>query len=163
MPKGKLIGICGASGSGKSSLLLAIMGQLNRINGQVTIDGNMSYVPEDFNLFEGTLKENIVMNESFDSSWYYKSIQACNLTNDISLLPGSDDTDVHTVELTMIQKQKIALARAVYANRDINLLDNPLRDSDVIESLEIFDKAIVQVLGLKSVVIITDKVQVSLC
>ncbi|XP_057332166.1 ATP-binding cassette sub-family C member 11-like isoform X1 [Microplitis mediator] len=159
VPKGKLIGICGASGSGKSSLLLAIMGQLNRINGQVTIDGNMSYVPEDFNLFEGTLKENIVMNESFDSSWYYKSIQACNLTNDISLLPGSDDTDVHTVELTMIQKQKIALARAVYTNRDINLLDNPLRDLDKIESLEIFDKAIVQVLGLKSVVMITDKVQ----
>ncbi|XP_034940378.1 multidrug resistance-associated protein 9-like isoform X2 [Chelonus insularis] len=156
--KGRLVGICGASGSGKTSLLLSIMGQLNRVNGQVTIDGTLSYVSEAFCLLEGTFKENIVMEEPFDSTLYYKTIQACNLNTDISLLPGSDDTDISTVDLSASQKQKIAFARAVYTNKDIILLDNPLKDVDLNESLEIFEKSL-KILGNKTIIMISDKIQ----
>ncbi|XP_015127740.1 multidrug resistance-associated protein 9 [Diachasma alloeum] len=158
-PKGRLIGVCGSSKSGKSSLLQAIMGQLHHAGGHVAIDGSCSYVPEEAGLFEGTLKENIILGEAFDASWYYKTIQACRLNEDLNSLPGSDDTDVSTVELTNCQRQKIALARAVYNNRDINLLDNPLGDVERPEGTEIFEKAIVQLLGEKCVILVSDKIQ----
>lgn len=125
------------------------------------MDGNCSYVPEYFCLFEGTLKDNIIMGENFNSSWYYKTIQACHLSEDIAHLPGTDDTDISQVDMTMIQKQKITLARAIFANKDINILDNPLVNMDLLESLEIFEKAIVQILSEKTVILVTDRVQVS--
>ncbi|XP_063982837.1 ATP-binding cassette sub-family C member 5-like isoform X2 [Diachasmimorpha longicaudata] len=157
-PKGRLIGVCGSSKSGKSSLLLAIMGQLHHAGGHVAIDGSCSYVPDEAGLFEGTVKENITLGDAFDASWYYKTIQACRLNEDVNSLPGSDDTDVTTVELTTCQRQKIALARAVYSNRDINLLDNPLGDVERAEGNEIFEKAIVQMLGEKCVILVSDKI-----
>ncbi|KAK0082416.1 hypothetical protein PV325_010425 [Microctonus aethiopoides] len=158
-PKGKLIGICGEPGSGKSSLLLAIMGQLNYVKGHVTIDGTMSYVPENVCLFEGTVKENIIMGDIFDSTWYYKTIQACHLSEEINQLPGTDDTDIYQSHLSVIQKQKIALARAVYSNRNINLFDNPLKDANTEEALKIFEKSIIQILKDQTVIIITDRIE----
>ncbi|XP_011301342.1 multidrug resistance-associated protein 9 isoform X2 [Fopius arisanus] len=158
-PKGRLIGVCGSSKSGKTSLLLGIMGQLNHSGGHVAIDGSCSYVPEEASLLEGTLKENITLGEAFDASWYYKTIQACKLNDDLNSLPGNDDTDVSTVELTNSQRQKIALARALYNNKDINLLDNPLRNVEKTEGLDIFEKAIIQILGEKCVILVSDKIQ----
>lgn len=160
-PKGTLIGICGEPGSGKSSLLLAIMGQLNYVKGHVTIDGTMSYVPENVCLFEGTVKENIIMGDIFDSTLYYKTIQACHLSEDINQLPGTDDTDICISHLSIIQKQKIALARAVYSNRNINLFDNPLKDANTEEALKIFEKSIIQILKEQTVIIVTDRIEVS--
>lgn len=159
-PKGRLIGVCGSSKSGKSSLLLAIMGQLKHAGGHVAIDGTCAYVPEECSLFEGTLKESIIIGETFDAALYYKTIQSCRLNEDLNSLPGNDDTDVSSVEFTNCQKQKIALARAIYNNRDINLLDNPLRDLERVESSEIFEKGIVQLLGGKCVILVSDKIQV---
>lgn len=156
--KGKIIGICGPTGSGKSSLLLTIMGQLNHVSGHVAIDGSCSYVPEDPWLFEGTLKENIIMGETLDPSWYYKTIQASNMSKDLFFLPGSDDTDISIVDLTNSQKQKIAFARAIYTSKDINLFDNPLKDVEQNEALEIFEKSI-KLLGGKTIIIVTNKIK----
>ncbi|XP_043289831.1 ATP-binding cassette sub-family C member 12-like isoform X2 [Venturia canescens] len=158
-PKSKLIGICGSRGSGKTSLLLSLMGHLNIVSGRVTIDGSCSYVSQVPWLFEGTLKENILFGDSLDSSWYYKTIRSCNLAGDLALLPGSDDTDLSTVNLTLGQQQKIVLARAVYTQRDINLLDNPLADVEPEESKDIFEKSVILALGTKTVIMVSDKVQ----
>ncbi|XP_046423906.1 ATP-binding cassette sub-family C member 12-like isoform X1 [Neodiprion fabricii] len=159
-PKGKLIGICGQPGSGKSSLLLALMGHLHHISGHVTRDGTCSYVSETPWLLEGTLKENIIFGETFDSNRYYKALQSCQLNADITLLPASDDTDLTEVNLSPAQKQRITLARAVYARRDINLLDNPLADvSDVNESNQIFEKCFLEAMGRKTVIMVSEKIQ----
>lgn len=159
-PKAKLIGICGSPGSGKTSLLMSLMGHLHSVSGHVTIDGTCSYVSQVPWLFDGTLKENILFGENLDSAWYYKTLRACNLTEDIAQLPGADDTDLSFVNLTLAQKQKIVLARAIYTQRDINLLDNPLSDVENDESKEIFEKSIVHALASKTVIMISDRVQV---
>ena len=76
------------------------------------------------------------------------------------MLPGSDDTDLSLVNLTAAQKEKIVLARAVYTQRDINLLDNPLSDVETEESKDIFEKSIIHALSSKTVIMISDRVQV---
>ncbi|XP_048504960.1 ATP-binding cassette sub-family C member 12-like isoform X2 [Athalia rosae] len=159
-PKGKLIGICGQPGSGKSSLLLALMGHLNHVSGHVTRDGTCAYVSETPWLINGTLKENILFGETFDSNRYYKAIHSCLLNVDMTLLPASDDTDLTEINLTDAQKQRITLARAVYAQRDIQLLDNPLADlSDVNESNQIFERCFSAAMGTKTIIMVSEKIQ----
>ncbi|XP_015584706.1 multidrug resistance-associated protein 9 isoform X2 [Cephus cinctus] len=158
-PKGKLIGICGQPGSGKTSLLLSLMGHLHHISGHVAMDGSCAYVPELPWLLEGTLKENILFGEIFNSNRYYRAIHSCLLHNDMNCLPESDDTDLAFVKMRPAQKQRIALARAVYVHREINLLDNPLADVDINESKDIFEKCIMHAMGSKTVIMVTDKIQ----
>lgn len=93
---------------------------------------------------------------------YYKAIRSCLLHTDMALLPASDDTDLTEINLSTAQKQQITLARAVYARRDINLLDNPLADViDVNESNQIFEKCCLETMGRKTVIMVSEKIQVS--
>ncbi|XP_012284060.1 multidrug resistance-associated protein 9 isoform X2 [Orussus abietinus] len=157
--KGKLIGICGQPNSGKTSLLLSIMGHLHRVSGHVAIDGKCAFAPEVPWLFKGTVKENIIFGENFDSTRYYKAVKLCSLTDDIAALPASDDTELNNLSLTPAVKQKIALARVLYMFKDINILDNPLADVSANDCKEIFEKCIMHALGCKTVIMVSDKIQ----
>lgn len=118
-PKGKLIGICGQVGSGKSSLLLAILGQLQIIKGQLSREGSCAYVSQQAWIVNATLKENILFGEQFDAKRYYQALTICSLKDDLNMLPGGDETEIgeRGINLSGGQKQRVALARAFYANR----------------------------------------------
>ncbi|CAJ0761611.1 2596_t:CDS:10, partial [Entrophospora sp. SA101] len=127
--KGEVIAIVGDVGAGKSSILAAIQGQIKKENGVRKVLGSISYVPHDAWLLNATLKENILFGEDFDSKKYQEVLHCCALNKDLTLLSNKDDTEIGDkgVNLSLGQRQRVSLARAVYSNADIVLLDDPLR------------------------------------
>lgn len=158
-PKGKLIGICGAPKCGKSSLLLAVLGHLHIMCGQVLRGGNCAYVGQRPWIWTATLRDNIVFKEPFQRVRYYHAVQNCVLSEDIGKLPHHDDTQIDETGLSPGQKQRIALARALYSNRDIYLLDNPLSMVDADTAAVVFEKCILKALHGRTVIMATQQVQ----
>ncbi|XP_021928372.1 multidrug resistance-associated protein 5-like isoform X2 [Zootermopsis nevadensis] len=159
--KGHLIGVCGHVGSGKTALLLAALGQLRLVSGQVTRDGSCAYVSQEPWILNATLRDNILFGENFDSKRYYEAIYSCSLTQDINMLPGGDQTEIgeRGINLSGGQKQRLALARALYANRDIYLLDDPLSAVDAYVGTHIFNTCILHALKHKTVILVTHQEQ----
>ncbi|XP_067211383.1 ATP-binding cassette sub-family C member 5 isoform X3 [Linepithema humile] len=164
-PKGKLVGICGHVGSGKSSLLLAALGQLKMTKGHILREGTCAYVSQQAWIVSGTFKENVLFGEEFDAKRYYHAITICDLKEDLNMLPGGDDTEIgeRGINLSGGQKQRVALARAYYANRDVYFLDDPLSAVDPYVGSYIFQKLIVEALGNKSVLFVTHNIQFLKC
>ena len=160
-PKGHLVGVCGQVGSGKTSLLLAVLGQMRLTRGQLARDGSCAYVSQQAWITNGTLRDNILFGETFVSNRYYKVVSSCCLNDDINLLPGNDLTEIgeRGVNLSGGQKQRVALARALYANKDIYLLDDPLSAVDVNVGARLFENYIQGELRNKAVVLVTHQVQ----
>ncbi|XP_020289981.1 multidrug resistance-associated protein 5-like isoform X2 [Pseudomyrmex gracilis] len=160
-PKGKLVGICGHVGSGKSSLLLAALGQLRMTKGQILREGTCAYVSQQAWIINGTVKENILFGENFDARRYYYTVTICDLKDDLNMLPGGDDTEIgeRGINLSGGQKQRVALARAYYANRDIYFLDDPLSAVDAYVGSYIFENLILEGLRNKSVLFVTHNIQ----
>ena len=126
MEKGQLIGIAGAVGSGKSSLISAIMGELNHLNGQVKIKGRLALVPQQAWIYSGTVRENILFGSRFNSQVFDEVIQCSALASDIENWQDKDQTEVGERGLSLSggQKQRISLARALYA-----ILDDQKREN----------------------------------
>ncbi|XP_078051143.1 ATP-binding cassette sub-family C member 5-like isoform X2 [Augochlora pura] len=159
--KDGLVGICGHVGSGKSSLLLAALGQLKMTRGQISREGSCAYVSQQAWIINATLRENILFGNQFDARRYYHAVTVCNLKEDINMLPGGDDTEIgeRGINLSGGQKQRVALARALYANRDIYFLDDPLSAVDVHVGSYIFKNLILGALKNKCVLFVTHQVQ----
>uniref|UniRef100_A0A8C2ZRV4 ATP-binding cassette sub-family C member 5 n=1 Tax=Cyclopterus lumpus TaxID=8103 RepID=A0A8C2ZRV4_CYCLU len=161
LPKGNLLGICGNVGSGKTSLISSILEQMHLLQGSVTADGTFAYVSQQAWIFHGTVQENILMGEPFDQSKYNKVVDVCSLRADLDILPYGDQTEIgeRGLNLSGGQKQRISLARAVYSNRDIFLLDDPLSAVDAHVGKHIFEECIKKKLQGKSVILITHQLQ----
>ncbi|KAK9296625.1 hypothetical protein QLX08_009452 [Tetragonisca angustula] len=159
--KGGLIGICGHVGSGKSSLLLAALGQLKMTNGHILREGSCAYVSQQAWIVNATFKENILFGSQFDAKRYYQALTVCSLKEDLNMLPGGDETEIgeRGVNLSGGQKQRVALARALYANRDIYFLDDPLSAVDAHVGSYIFKNLILGALKDKCVLFVTHQVQ----
>ncbi|XP_061939322.1 ATP-binding cassette sub-family C member 5 isoform X6 [Apis cerana] len=159
--KGGLTGICGHIGSGKSSLLLAALGQLKMINGCVLREGSCAYVSQQAWIINATFKENILFGNQFDAKRYYQTLTVCSLKEDLNMLPGGDETEIgeRGINLSGGQKQRIALARALYANRDIYFLDDPLSAVDTHVGSYIFKNLILGALKNKCVLFVTHQIQ----
>ncbi|CAG8610578.1 5509_t:CDS:2 [Acaulospora morrowiae] len=127
--QGQVIAIVGDVGAGKSSILSAIIGQLRKENGVCKIRGSISYVPHDAWLLNATLKDNILFGTAFDEKRYKEVLHICALDHDLGTLSYGDMTEIgdRGVNLSLGQRQRVSLARAVYSNSDIVLLDDPLR------------------------------------
>ncbi|GLG94758.1 Uncharacterized protein GBIM_01889 [Gryllus bimaculatus] len=137
-PKERLIGICGDTSSGKTALIWALLGQINPVYGSDKLlrDGTYAYVGQNPWIMEATLRENVLFNEPFIHKRYYHVIHCCSLNDDIGQLSGGDQTLISESTLTLGQKQRIALARALYANRQfLKLCDEifVLKDAAIIE------------------------------
>ncbi|XP_076163958.1 ATP-binding cassette sub-family C member 5-like isoform X3 [Ptiloglossa arizonensis] len=158
---GALIGVCGQVGSGKSSLLLAALGQLKLTRGHISREGSCAYVSQQAWIVNATFKENILFGSEFDANRYYHALTVCNLKEDIDMLPGGDETEIgeRGINLSGGQKQRVALARAFYANRDIYFLDDPLSAVDVHVGSYIFKNLILGALKDKCVLFVTHQVQ----
>ncbi|CAJ1373645.1 unnamed protein product [Effrenium voratum] len=131
--------ILGAVGAGKSGLLQAIIGDLSPVAGELSVSGSIAYVPQVSWIRNATLKDNIIFNSQFEEDRYHAVLKACCLLPDLESLPNGDLTEIGEkgVNLSGGQKQRISLARAVYSQADLLLLDDPLSavDSHVAKSL----------------------------
>ena len=143
--------ITGPVGSGKSSLLSVIAGEVPVTQGNIQSCGSIAYVPQMPWVFSGTLRENILFGRPFDFGNYLRTIRACNLEEDIEVFPDKDQVIIGERGDTLSggQKIRISLARAVYADCDIYLLDNPLTALDIDVSNYIFKHCILDLLKNK--------------
>jgi ATP-binding cassette subfamily C (CFTR/MRP) protein 4 len=144
--QGTFVGIVGPVGSGKSSLLAAILDEMNLISGQLnTNDSSFSYIAQSPWIFSDTFRNNILLNQPFDEQIYRNVIQACCLDVDLSILGSSGDLIVigeKGVSLSGGQKARVALARALYVDADIYLLDDPLSAVDRTVAKQIYERCI---------------------
>lgn len=130
--KGELSCIVGRVGAGKSSLLQALLGDLWKTQGEVTVRGRIAYVAQQPWVMNASVRENIVFGHRWDPHFYDRTIEACALLDDFKTLPDGDQTEVgeRGISLSGGQKARLTLARAVYARADIYLLDDVLSAVD---------------------------------
>ena len=152
-PSKSLTVITGPVGSGKSTLLSAIAGEISNASGTIDYQGSVIYLPQTAWVFSGTIKENILFGQPFEESKYERIIDVCALKEDFQRLPDGDQTVVgeRGEVLSGGQQARVSLARAVYADGDIYLLDDPLSAVDVKVGQHIFNKCIKDLLGDKIV------------
>ncbi|CAN8026122.1 unnamed protein product, partial [Ixodes persulcatus] len=141
---GSLVGVAGFVGSGKSSLLSAILGDMHCIEGTIRTSGRISYVPQVACVYNMTVRDNILFGEKFDSVRYNRVLKACELLNDINKFPAGDLTEIGEKGTTLSggQKQRISLARAAYSRSHICLLDDPLSALDPTVAARVFKQVI---------------------
>ncbi|KAM3864489.1 multidrug resistance-associated protein 1 [Diretmus argenteus] len=144
IPEGSLVAVVGHVGSGKSSLLSALLGEMEKLEGTVAVKGSVAYVPQQAWIQNATLKDNIVFGQERKERWYQRVVEACALLPDLEILPAGDNTEIGEkgVNLSGGQKQRVSLARAVYCNCAVYLLDDPLSAVDAHVGKHIFDKVI---------------------
>ncbi|XP_053612777.1 multidrug resistance-associated protein 1 isoform X2 [Plodia interpunctella] len=144
IPRGSLVAVVGAVGSGKSSLLSALLGEMNKVSGRVNTQGTVAYVPQQAWIQNATLQDNILFGKPLDNHKYQNVINVCALKTDFDMLPGGDQTEIGEkgINLSGGQKQRVSLARAVYFDADNYYLDDPLSAVDSHVGKHIFDKLI---------------------
>lgn len=141
---GSLVAIVGQVGTGKSSFLSALLGEMEKLKGRVNIKGTLAYVPQQAWIQNTTLKDNILFTKKYYEKKYNKILSACALKSDLEILPAGDLTEIGEkgINLSGGQKQRVSLARAVYNDADIYLLDDPLSAVDSHVSKHIFEEVI---------------------
>ncbi|EGT36872.1 hypothetical protein CAEBREN_28213 [Caenorhabditis brenneri] len=144
IPRGQLIAVIGKIGSGKSSLLQAILGEMKTLSGNVQINGSISYVPQQAWIQKMTLKDNILFGKPYNQKEYLEILRNCALVEDLRSLPDGDQTIIGAkgTNLSGGQKQRVSLARAIYQDKDIVLLDDPLSAVDAHVGKHIFENVI---------------------
>ncbi|XP_042142919.1 multidrug resistance-associated protein 1-like [Ixodes scapularis] len=141
---GSLVGVVGFVGSGKSSLLAGILGDMHVYVGAVKCTGRVAYVPQTANVHNMSVRDNVLYGKSMNGGDYARVLQACQLYEDISTFPAGDLTEVGEKGETLSggQKQRINLARAAYHQADIYLLDDPLSALDAVVAKKVFKEVI---------------------
>ncbi|KZT57357.1 hypothetical protein CALCODRAFT_434214 [Calocera cornea HHB12733] len=132
VPRGSFIAIVGKVGSGKSSLLQALIGEMRRTRGHVVYGGSTAYVPQAAWIINATLRDNITFGQADDPDKFEAVCDACALAADLDMLPNGDMTEIGEkgINLSGGQKARVSLARATYSEADIVLLDDPLSAVD---------------------------------
>ncbi|XP_047316294.1 ABC transporter C family member 10-like [Impatiens glandulifera] len=157
---GEKVAICGEVGSGKSTLLAAILGEVSNVQGSVQVHGSIAYVSQSAWIQTGTIKENIIFGSSFDSQRYQETLETCSLMKDLELLDYGDLTEIgeRGVNLSGGQKQRIQLARSLYQNADVYLLDDPFSAVDAHTASSLFNEYVIKALSKKTVLLVTHQV-----
>ena len=163
--KGSLVAVVGVVGSGKSSLLSALLGDMEVVEGHVNAAGSVAYVPQQAWIQNMSLKDNVLFDSRYDVQKYEQAIDACALTDDLKILAAGDSTEIgeNGINLSGGQKQRVSLARAVYSNADVYLLDDPLSAVDAHVGKHLFSRVLdsrTGVLRNKTRVLVTHNVQI---
>ncbi|OAY85588.1 ABC transporter C family member 10, partial [Ananas comosus] len=157
---GEKVAICGEVGSGKSTLLAAILGEIPITKGAIEVSGKIAYVSQNAWIQTGTVQDNILFGSIMDKQRYHETLEKCSLVKDLEMLPFGDLTEIgeRGVNLSGGQKQRIQLARALYKNADIYLLDDPFSAVDAHTATSLFNQYVMGALSEKTVLLVTHQV-----
>nr|XP_019945775.1 PREDICTED: multidrug resistance-associated protein 4 isoform X1 [Paralichthys olivaceus]XP_019945776.1 PREDICTED: multidrug resistance-associated protein 4 isoform X1 [Paralichthys olivaceus]XP_019945777.1 PREDICTED: multidrug resistance-associated protein 4 isoform X1 [Paralichthys olivaceus]XP_019945778.1 PREDICTED: multidrug resistance-associated protein 4 isoform X1 [Paralichthys olivaceus]XP_019945779.1 PREDICTED: multidrug resistance-associated protein 4 isoform X1 [Paralichthys olivac len=157
----QLLAVIGPVGAGKSSLLSAILGELSQESGVVKVKGSLTYTSQQPWILPGTIRSNILFGKELNPKKYDRVLRACALKRDMDLLPGGDLAMVgdRGANLSGGQKARVSLARAVYQDADIYLLDDPLSAVDAEVGRHLFEECICGLLRKKPRVLVTHQLQ----
>jgi ATP-binding cassette subfamily C (CFTR/MRP) protein 1 len=160
--RNELLAVIGTVGCGKSSLLAALAGDMRKTNGTITMGATRAFCPQYAWIQNATVKDNILFGKEMDQRWYDQVIDACALRPDLDMLPAGDMTEIGERGITISggQKQRLNIARAIYFNSDIVLMDDPLSAVDAHVGRHIFDSAIGGLLKNKCRVLATHQLHV---
>ncbi|XP_038682857.1 ABC transporter C family member 14-like [Tripterygium wilfordii] len=158
--RGELTSIVGTVGSGKSSLLASILGEMHKVSGKVRVCGTTAYVSQTSWIQNGTIQENILFGMPMDSEKYKDIVRICCLEKDLEMMEYGDQTEIgeRGINLSGGQKQRIQLARAVYQDCDIYLLDDIFSAVDAHTGSDIFKECVRGALRDKTVILVTHQV-----
>uniref|UniRef100_A0A0E0KUH2 ABC transporter C family member 9 n=1 Tax=Oryza punctata TaxID=4537 RepID=A0A0E0KUH2_ORYPU len=159
--RGMKVAICGMVGSGKSSLLSCILGEMPKLAGTVRVSGSKAYVPQSAWILSGNIRDNILFGNPYDKEKYDKIIQACALTKDLELFANGDLTEIGERGINMSggQKQRIQIARSVYEDADIYLFDDPFSAVDAHTGSQLFKDCLMGILKDKTILYVTHQVE----
>eukprot|EP00455_Lapot_gusevi_P029940 TRINITY_DN320_c0_g1_i19.p1 TRINITY_DN320_c0_g1~~TRINITY_DN320_c0_g1_i19.p1 ORF type:complete len:1436 (+),score=492.77 TRINITY_DN320_c0_g1_i19:117-4424(+) len=154
---GKTMALVGPVGSGKSSILMAALGEARAVSGVVKCGGRVAFVPQFPWIQMGNVRDNILFGLPYDEEKYRRIIHACALERDLSIMPQGDMTPVaeRGTNLSGGQRQRISIARAAYAESDVYLMDSPLSAVDWHTANHIMYHCIKTLLRGKTVVMVT--------
>ncbi|KAJ7607493.1 multidrug resistance-associated ABC transporter [Roridomyces roridus] len=132
IPRGAFVAIVGRVGSGKSSILQALIGEMRKTEGTVAFGGSIAYVPQTAWIRNATLRKNVVFGQEDDEQRFRQVVRACSLEHDLEMLPHGENTEIgeRGINLSGGQKARVSLARAAYSHTDVVLLDDPLSAVD---------------------------------
>ncbi|CAB3379679.1 Hypothetical predicted protein [Cloeon dipterum] len=161
LKSGQLTAVIGPVGSGKTSLIHAILEELPLKSGSLTVSGSISFAGQEPWLFAGSVRQNIIFGQPWDLKRYRNVIRVCALEKDFTQLPYGDETIVgeRGISLSGGQRARVSLARAVYKEADIYLLDDPLSAVDAHVGRHLFDDCITGFLKDKAVLLVTHQLQ----
>uniref|UniRef100_A0A4W5Q063 Cystic fibrosis transmembrane conductance regulator n=1 Tax=Hucho hucho TaxID=62062 RepID=A0A4W5Q063_9TELE len=159
LEKGQMLAVAGSTGSGKSSLLMMILGELVPSEGKIKHSGRISFSPQTSWIMPGTIRDNILFGLTYDEFRYTSVIKACQLEEDLALLPEKDKTPLMEGGVTLSggQRARIGLARAVYKDADLYLLDSPFTHLDIVTEKEIFERCLCKLMSSKTRIVVTSK------
>ena len=134
--------VVGLVGAGKSSLLSALLGEMETLSGSVRLSGSRAYVAQQAWIQNLTLRDNILFGQPYDPKRFADAVAVCGLEPDLKLLVAGDQTEIgeNGINLSGGQKQRVALARAVYRRAELYLLDDPLAALDAHVGREVFNR-----------------------
>ncbi|KAH7859778.1 hypothetical protein Vadar_005341 [Vaccinium darrowii] len=158
---GMRVAVCGTVGSGKSSLLSCILGEVPKISGTIKLCGTKAYVAQSPWIQSGKIEENILFGEEMDRERYEKVLEACSLKKDLEILSFGDQTVIgeRGINLSGGQKQRIQIARALYQDADIYLFDDPFSAVDAHTGSHLFKECLLGLLRSKTVIYVTHQVE----
>ncbi|KAG6548704.1 hypothetical protein Mapa_009859 [Marchantia paleacea] len=159
--RGSLVAIVGTVGSGKSALLSCILGEMEKVSGTVSVSGKMAYVSQSAWIQNGTIKDNILFGKHFDEALYNDTLRVCALEGDLIQLTYGDDTEIgeRGINLSGGQKQRIQLARAVYQEADVYLLDDIFSAVDAHTGSSLFQQCVRGTLKSRTLLLVTHQVE----
>ncbi|KAG5920986.1 hypothetical protein E4U42_006011 [Claviceps africana] len=160
--RNELIAVIGTVGSGKSSLLAALAGDMRKTSGDVVYGASRAFCPQYAWIQNTTLQNNITFGKEMDRDWYRDVIRACALEADVDMLPNGDQTEIGERGITISggQKQRLNIARAIYFDADVVLMDDPLSAVDAHVGRHILDNAILGLMKDKCRILATHQLWV---
>ncbi|KAF8150782.1 ABC transporter [Crassisporium funariophilum] len=132
IPRGQLTAIVGPVGSGKTSLLQGLLGEMRQTAGSVTFGGTLAYCPQSAWIQNASIRDNITFGRPFSAPRYWRAVKAACLERDFAMLPEGDGTEVgeRGISLSGGQKQRVGVCRAIYWEADVQVFDDPLSALD---------------------------------
>ncbi|XP_054158180.1 ATP-binding cassette sub-family C member 4-like [Oppia nitens] len=161
LASGELLAVIGPVGSGKSSFLMSLLNEIQITSGRVSVKGSVAYASQESWIFNSTVQQNITFGKPYEIKRFKEVISVCAMNRDLKMFPFGERSLVgeRGVTLSGGQKARITLARALYTNADIYLLDDPLSAVDTEVANHIFKKCITEYLKSKSVILVTHQIQ----
>ncbi|KAJ7678475.1 ABC transporter [Mycena rosella] len=153
IPRGQLVAIVGAVGSGKTSLLQGMIGEMRRTSGSTKFGGSVGYCPQSAWIQNATIRENICFGLPFEEEKYWKAVNDSCLQPDLEMLPNGDLTE--GISLSGGQRQRLNICRSIYSDTDIQIFDDPLSALDAHVGKAVFHNVLQNTLQGKTRILVT--------